>query len=153
MKLVDVVHNELVLSGLRAPDKASMLEVLVNAAAKVAPRLDCETALHHLVERESRSSTSIGECVAIPHATVRGLDRTLLVVGQFVDPVEYDALDGKPVRLVFLLLSPPGTNEHIRLLSRIARCCVDQDLVSELMDANTPEEILDHLRAEDEKLP
>jgi mannitol/fructose-specific phosphotransferase system IIA component (Ntr-type) len=79
-----------------------------------------------VLERELLDSTGVGDEVAIPHAALEGLDRPLLALGRAPGGIDFGAHDGRPARLVFLLLIPPGDNaEEVRILASIARATID----------------------------
>ena len=106
---------------LDAADKPGVLRALAAFAASHVPEAR-EEVIHDLVlKREEDTSTGVGGGLALPHAMVPGLDRTLLFFVRLRRPVEYDALDGDPVDLlVFLLSGPEALRLHVRLLARIS---------------------------------
>ena len=105
-----------------------------------------------LTVREKLTSTGIGNGIAIPHAILPGLDATLLCFGRKTDGVPFDAVDRKPVQLVFLLVGPPGHElVHLQLLSRLARLLRDPDFRRALMKAQTPEEVREQFQAREEE--
>jgi PTS system nitrogen regulatory IIA component len=122
VRLADHLEPEYLLWGLPPVEKPELLKRLAAAVAERLPELDEAELLGKIQEREATQSTGIGLGVAMPHAAIGGLARTVLFVGQLAAPVAYDSLDGAPVDLVFLLLSPPaGLSVHVRLLARLAR--------------------------------
>ena len=78
--------------------------------------------LASLTEREQLGSTGFGQGVAIPHGKIEGLNRIYCLFARLGEPVDYKAIDGRPVDLVFLLLSPPDAGaEHLKALAAISR--------------------------------
>jgi mannitol/fructose-specific phosphotransferase system IIA component (Ntr-type) len=95
-----------------------------------------------VLERELVAPTGLGDEVAIPHAAVEGLERPLLALGRSTRGIDFDALDGRPARLVFLLLIPPKAyEEEVRILASIARATLDARGREELLAASGLEEV------------
>ena len=95
-----------------------------------------------VLERELVAATGLGDEVAIPHAAVEGLDRPLLALGRAPAGIDFDAPDGRPARIVFLLLIPPKAyEEEVRILASIARATYDARARDELAAANGIEEV------------
>lgn len=126
---MDTVIIDRVLVDLRAASKRQMLQLLAQAAADLVG-VEAGLVFEELVRRERLGSTGVGRGVAIPHARLAGLSRVHGIFARLREPVAFDAVDGAPVDLVYLLLAPPtGSNEHLTALGRIARrmrdaaCC------------------------------
>lgn len=95
-----------------------------------------------VLERELVAPTGLGDEVAIPHAAVEGLQRPLLALGRAPHGIDFDAMDGKPARFVFLLLIPPKAYvEEVRILASIARATFDARARSELVAATDLDEV------------
>ena len=95
-----------------------------------------------VLERELVAATGLGDEVAIPHAAVEGLERPLLALGRAPAGIDFDAPDGRPARIVFLLLIPPKAyEEEVRILASIARATYDARARDELAEANGIEEV------------
>lgn len=97
----------------------------------LAPELgiDAERIADALLEREKLGTTAIGEGIAIPHAKLTELDRLVGAFVRLAEPVDFDALDGIPVDLVFVLLAPEKASaEHLKALARLARLLRDPEL-------------------------
>ncbi|MBC8059845.1 MAG: PTS sugar transporter subunit IIA [Clostridiaceae bacterium] len=95
--------------------------------------------------RESSSSTGIGFGIAIPHGKCDTVTTATLAFGRNDKGIEWDSLDGEPVRIVFLLAVPrsgEGSNEHLRLIAAIARKLMDEEFTNKLHNSNSPKEIL-----------
>lgn len=96
-----------------------------------------------VIERELVAPTGLGDEVAIPHAAVEGLARPLLAIGRAPRGIDFDASDGRPARLVFLLLIPPKAYEHeVRILASIARATYDARARDDLMAARGIDEVV-----------
>ena len=121
MQLADFLDFDAITSRLSGGNKKSLLQQLANLAAQ---RLDVAPAeiLATVTEREALGSTGFGQGVAIPHGKVEGLNRIYCLFARLSEPIDYKAIDGRPVDLVFLLLSPPDAGaEHLKALAAISR--------------------------------
>lgn len=153
MKLHALLDDGLVLPRLEARDRTGVLrEMAARLEARHAPGLD-DTLLDKLLKREELGTTAIGKGVAVPHCRAKGLKVPALLLGLSPDGVAFDAVDGKPSHVFFLLVSPednPGAG--LRLLAAIAGLVRrSRGLSSKLIKAPTPEAIIGVLRAEEEK--
>ena len=89
--------------------------------------------LDALLEREAVAPTGVGKGIAVPHAQVEGLERMRAVFVRLEKPVDFDAVDDKPVDLIFAILAPPGSgSEHLRALARVSRIMRRADLRDQL---------------------
>ena len=151
MKLSPFVEKSLIAADLPPGTKRELLEKLLTLTEEHYSLGDKAKILNDLVAREKQSTTGIGCSIAVPHTIVEGIDKTLLVIGSVPQGTEFHAVDSKPVKVVFLLLSPPNrTSEHIKLLARIARICSSEALVEDLASAATAEDVLERITREDE---
>lgn len=141
MTLDTLIPSGNVLTKLRASDKPRLLADLAARAASAADRPAAEiTKL--LIARENLGSTGVGNGIAVPHARIDGLTRLIGFFAKLDRPVDYDAIDGKPVDLVFLLLSPTqGTNEHLAALAAVSRRLRDRAVADSIRAATDPERI------------
>ena len=121
MHLSDFLDFDAIKTGLPGGNKRSLLQQLSHLAGQ---RLGIDSLLigASLNEREQLGSTGFGQGVAIPHGKIEGLTRIYGLFARVGEPVEYKAIDGKPVDLVFLLLSPPDAGaDHLKALAAISR--------------------------------
>jgi PTS system nitrogen regulatory IIA component len=121
MHLSEFLDFDAISTRLSGGNKRSLLQQLAQMAAQ---RLGAEqaTILASLTEREQLGSTGLGQGVAIPHGKLEGLPRIYGLFARLAEPVDYKAIDGRPVDLVFLLLSPPDAGaEHLKALAAISR--------------------------------
>ena len=125
----------------RADSKTAILGALSDRFAEVY-NLDRREVLARIEEREKLGSTGFGRGVAIPHARVPGVARPVAVVLRPEAPVAFDAVDGRPVDLVFGLLSPEHAGAtHLHALAAISRMMRDEAMHSALVQAPGPEAI------------
>ncbi len=153
MKLHALLDDGLVLPRLEARDRTGVLrEMAARLEARHAPGLD-DSLLDKLLKREELGTTAIGKGVAVPHCRAKGLKAPALLLGLSAEGVAFDAVDGKPSHVFFLLVSPednPGAG--LRLLAAIAGLVRrSRGLSSKLIKAPTPEAIIGVLQAEEEK--
>ncbi len=135
MPLNDLLAAHAVLPALKATNKKQVLQELAARAAEccgVEEREIFETLLH----RERLGSTGIGQGVAIPHGKLSSLGRLVGLFARLEKPIDFDALDGQPVDLIFLLLAPEGAGaDHLKALARIARLLRDEQTAAQLRAA------------------
>jgi len=121
MQLSDFLDFDSIKTALPGGSKKALLQQLANLAGQ---RLDLDSAaiLSSLSEREQLGSTGFGQGVAIPHGKIEGLKRIYSLFARLAEPLDYKAIDNRPVDLVFLLLSPPEAGaEHLKALAAISR--------------------------------
>lgn len=121
MLLAEFLDFDAIRPALPGGNKRSLLQQLANLAAQ---RLEIAPAavLSSLIEREQLGSTGLGQGVAIPHGKIEGLEKIYGLFVRLAEPVDYKAIDGRPVDLVFLLLSPPEAGaDHLKALAVISR--------------------------------
>jgi nitrogen PTS system EIIA component len=130
--IVDFLSPNAVVLDLRAANKQSLLHAL-SEQASASTRLPSETIFAELNKRESLGSTGMGDGVAIPHATYSGLSQTFGLVARVKPPVDFEAIDGKPVDLVFLLMTPAsGEKTHLNALAALSRRLRNRDVTGKL---------------------
>lgn len=121
MILLEFLSPDAVASSLRANGKKQVLQDVASAAARLTG-IDEAEIFETLLQRERLGSTGIGEGVAIPHGKSPKLDRMFGFLAKLDKPVDFDAIDGQPVDIVFLLLAPEGAGaDHLKALARVAR--------------------------------
>src|SRR6478672_5762069 len=121
MPLLDFLDPKAVLPALRVSGKKQALQELAAHWSKLLG-LDEGLIFEALLQRERLGSTGIGEGVAIPHGKLPGLDRIFGLVARIEKPIDFEALDGQYVDILFLLLAPEGAGaDHLKALARVAR--------------------------------
>jgi PTS system fructose-specific IIC component/PTS system nitrogen regulatory IIA component len=121
MFLYEVFPPELIKIGLEAEDKDEVFEELVDYFCQVKKSNAREEILEALREREAKMSTGIHKGIAIPHGKSNAIETLQGVLGVSKKGIDYDALDGQPVYLLFMLMAPQKDSEkHLRLLKRLA---------------------------------
>jgi PTS system nitrogen regulatory IIA component len=151
MHLSEFLDFDAVKPGLPAGNKRSLLQQLSQLAGQ---RLGLESPpiLSSLVERERLGSTGFGQGVAIPHGKVDGLGQIYCLFARLSEPVDYKAIDGEPVDLVFLLLSPPDAGaEHLRALAAISRAVRHGPTLEKMRGARSRDALAAVLMGADER--
>ncbi len=122
MRLASLTRPELIFPDLPGQDRAAVLRELARRIAKAGVVRDPEDLFQKLWEREQLGSTGIGSGIAIPHCKLPGLSHGIVAIGLVPAGVDFGAVDGQPVRLLFLVLSPSATpGEHLQVLATISR--------------------------------
>jgi PTS system nitrogen regulatory IIA component len=121
MDLGDLINADGVIAALSAKSKKQVLQTL-SARAEQITDLPERDIFDTLLQRERLGSTGVGRGVAIPHGKLAGLKRIVGLFARLEKPVDFEAVDGEPVDLVFLLLAPESAGaDHLKALARISR--------------------------------
>lgn len=135
MNFNDLTPVEAVFSSLRASSKKHLLQELAHRAAE-AMDLDYPALLKELNERERLGSTGVGRGIAIPHCRIAGLEQIRGFLARLDTPVAFEAVDGEPVDLVYLLIAPEAAGtDHLKALARISRVLRDPDTCEKMRGA------------------
>lgn len=154
MKITDLLSKDAIkLNGI-ANSKQDAINKLVDLMAKNGNLTDKEKYTQVVLKREEEGSTGIGEGIAIPHGKTDAVSRPGLSAMVINNGVEFDSLDGKPAKLLFLIAAPnTKDNVHLDVLSRLSTLLMDTEFRKSLMEAKTPEEFLRYIDiAENAKL-
>ena len=126
MPSTDLISKDAIVPALKAKDKKQALMQLADVAGKltgVAPR----EIFEKLFQRERLGSTGVGRGIAIPHLRMSGLDEITCVFARLDQPIAFDSMDGEPVDLIFVLLTPEHAGaDHLKALARISRLMRDE---------------------------
>jgi len=148
MQIQELLTPQRIAVSLPVTSKKRLLEQLGEILGRDGDGVDGAAAFHCLIERERLGSTGIGDGVALPHGRVTGLTRAIGALVTLEPAMDFDAIDGKPVKLVFALLVPESaTTEHLQLLARIATLFRDANTRHQLIEAKSPEELYSRLTA------
>ena len=135
MKIKDVIGPEQVEVGLRVSDKAQLLRELSRRAA-AAVSIDQSVIHDALLARENLGSTGLGKGFALPHARLDTLPRFFALFVRLARPIDFAAIDGQPVDLIILLLTPANAgNQHLATLAALSRPLRDAEFVQRLRRA------------------
>jgi PTS system nitrogen regulatory IIA component len=132
MPLSDLLPQDAVLPVLKVNSKKQALQEIAGRAA-VLTGVGEREIFDTLLQRERLGSTGVGNGIAIPHGKLSKISRIFGLFARLERPIDYEALDGQPVDLIFLLLAPESAGaDHLRALSRIARMLRDPAIVQKL---------------------
>ena len=122
MKFSDFIHKENILPHLSGQTKVDVIKELLDHMHKLGVVSNYETALNDILVRENHLSTGLENGIAIPHAKTEGVEKLSIVFGIKNAGIDFDSLDAKPAKLIFLVLSPKNTSgPHIQALALISR--------------------------------
>ena len=139
--LSEIIAADAVDAALQAGNKKGLFQLLAAAAGK-RTGIAAKTIAAALGEREKLGSTGYGGGVAIPHGKIDGLPKVFGFFARLPTPLEYQAVDGMPVDLVVLLLSPPDAGaDHLKALAGASRMLRDRQIVAKLRGARSKDAI------------
>ena len=142
MKITEMLKREFVLEQLKAGNKRDALAELAGVFAQGRTKVDSEAMLHVLLERERLGSTGIGDGIAIPHGKLPGLEEMVVSFGRSREGIAFEAMDGKPVHLFFLLMAPENSaGQHLKALAKISRMLKDANFRKNLLEAKMHEDL------------
>lgn len=149
MKIADVLSPQLTQCNVAGSSKKRVLELLSTFIADSTDNnLDAETLYTRLLERERLGSTGIGDGVAIPHCRLTDHSSVIAAMIKLEHPIDYDAIDDKPVDLIFALLVPENECEnHLQTLSSIAEVMMNPEAREALRQASTNDQLYQTLIA------
>jgi PTS system fructose-specific IIC component/PTS system nitrogen regulatory IIA component len=140
MFLYEIFPPELIKIGLDAEDKDEVFEEMVDQFCQAEKSNVREELLEALREREAKMSTGIHKGIAIPHGKTNAIENVHGILGISKNGIDYDALDGQPVYLLFMILAPPKDSEkHLRLLKRLAGLLDNPQFYTELVAQTDPQ--------------
>lgn len=152
MKITDILKKEAIKVELEAENKEDALKELADVLLSVKDVGDKKNIVKALMERESLGSTGIGQGIAIPHGKTDKIDELVAVLGISKKGVDFDALDGDPVYIFFLLVAPrDSAGPHLKALAKISRLLRDSFVCDLLRKAQTQEQIYDIICREEDK--
>jgi PTS system nitrogen regulatory IIA component len=139
MPLTDLVAPNAVIPALKVTSKKQAIQELAGKAAKLTGQNE-RGVFETLMQREKLGSTGVGNGIAIPHGKLVKLDKLFGLFARLERPVDFDALDGQPVDLIFLLLAPEAAGaDHLKALARVARLLRDPDVARKLRESRDAE--------------
>lgn len=152
MKIMDFLDKKAIKLDIQATEKEDALKELVDVLAEAHEIGDKKSIVKSLVERESLGSTGIGQGIAIPHGKTDRVKELVAVLGISPKGVNFEALDGEPVYIFFLLVAPKDTaGPHLKALAQISRLLRDTYFCDLLRRCKSPDEIYDLIQREEDK--
>jgi fructose-specific phosphotransferase system IIA component len=147
MALTEFLRQNLIFLDLHPKDMRECLATMVSMAADTGVIDDRDDALQRLLDRERTMSTGMGGGVAVPHAKSERCHEMIVAMARVPDGIDFKAIDGKPVYVVFMLLGPPdSTRQHVDLLARIAYLVKTPGVVDAIQEATNTDHILEALK-------
>lgn len=147
MNIADIISKEAVLDNVQASSKRELIQLLAQRIASLSG-LDERVVFDAVWERENLGSTGYGEGVAFPHARIEGLNKVCGMFARLDDVVDFDSLDGKPVDLVFMLVSPENSGaDHLTALAALSRILKTEGSCDKLRKARSVDELYAILNA------
>ena len=154
MKIVEFLNEKAVTANIKATTKEGVIRELVDLLAKAEGIKNKEDLVKTLLNREALGSTGIGQGVGIPHGKTNAVKKLVAAFGICHEGVNFDALDGEPVYIFFLLIAPEDSaGPHLKALARISRLLKDKFFRESLKSLTDEKAILRLLREEDAKKP
>lgn len=155
MKITDLLKRESVELSGTPESKGQVIDQMVELMAKGGNINDLQRYKEGVLKREEEGTTGIGEGIAIPHAKTDAVSAPGLAAMLVPQGVDYDALDGQPVHMIFLIAAPnTEENVHLEVLSRLSMLLMDDEFRKNLLDAADVTEFLAHIdEAERKKFP
>lgn len=126
MNILDILSPKAIKVPLQASEKKAAIDELVDLIAGAKLIAEPESLRKVVWEREQQRTTGIGEGLAIPHGKSSSVKSLVVAMGRPAQPIDFGAIDNKPVKLIVLLASPPDrTSDHIQALGKISRLMAD----------------------------
>jgi PTS system nitrogen regulatory IIA component len=139
MATTDLVSPNAIIPAMKVNGKKQALQEIAAKAASLTGQNE-KAILEILLQREKLGSTGVGNGVAIPHGKLPKLGNVFGLFARLERPVDFEALDGQPVDLIFLLLAPEGAGaDHLKALARVARLLRDPEVARKLRASNGAE--------------
>lgn len=152
MNLLDVLSPDCIKAPLAATAKRGVIEELVDLLGAAGRVSDTAPLKEAVWAREQTRTTGIGNGLAIPHGKCAGMSGLAMAIGKPAAPMDFEAIDGQPVKLIVLLASPPDrTSDHIQALARISRLMAMDDLRERVYAASTAAEIYELLKTQERR--
>ena len=151
MLLTEILTPARVKVPLTAGTKEGVISELIDLLTANGDLKDGAKVFQAVMEREKTRTTGIGSGLAIPHGKSAGVSQLVMAVGKPASPVEYQSIDGRPVNLIFLLVSPMDmTGPHIQALARISRLISLDSFRNRLLAAQTSQDLFAAIKGHEE---
>lgn len=144
--MFESLKKEAVIIDNESQDKEEALNRIIRRTCEVFRLSDCDSIISSIIDRESKLSTGIGLGVAVPHCRSDKVQKIIMAVMLHIPGIEYNSVDGQPVHLMFLIISPiHDVQGHIAYLSTISHAVSDEEMRLRLLNSRTPDELYDNL--------
>lgn len=147
----EILDADLILFPLKAESKEEVISTLIDVLYKKGKISDPQLALKAVLDREKLMSTGVGRGVALPHGKCANIEDVYVAVGVSPVGIDFEAVDEQPVHVFVLLVTPENfPSKHLKLLSKFSRMLNSAKCREEVLDATSPQEILEVLFKYDE---
>ncbi|MCB6994582.1 fructose-specific PTS transporter subunit EIIC [bacterium 210820-DFI.6.37] len=154
MRITDLLKKEAIITGGQAASKEEAIDALIALHEKAGNLADKEAYRQGILKREEEGTTAVGEGIAIPHAKSDAVKQAGLAAMTVPEGVDYQAPDGKPSNILFMIAAPSDGELHLEVLSRLMTLLMDLELRDQLLEAETPEAFIKAIdRKEEERYP
>ncbi len=144
MKLADYITPEHVKIGLEGERKDEVIEELVELLVSACDVCDADTIYRAVMDREQVGSTGLEKGVAIPHAKCDAVKRLSIVIGISKEGIDFEAQDGKPSHLFFMMVAPSTeSGPHVQAIAKIVKMIKVESFRKKLINAKSPKEVLE----------
>ena len=142
MKINDLLQKNLMIMDLQATDKQSAIEEMVQRLYEEKIISNIEEFKAGILAREAQTSTGLGDGVAMPHAKNAAVLQPAVLFAKSPQGLDYEALDGQPTSLFFMIAAPEGANDtHLQALAALSGRLIDADFLTKLNQAQTPDDV------------
>ncbi|HPJ00957.1 MAG TPA: fructose PTS transporter subunit IIA, partial [Enterococcus sp.] len=142
MQINDLLIKDAMIMDLQATDKKGAIDEMIQKMYDAGRISDIETYREGILAREAQTSTGLGDGIAMPHAKNAAVKEATVLFAKSNKGVDYEALDGQPTYLFFMIAAPEGANDtHLQALAALSRQLTNPDFVAKLKVAKTPEEV------------
>lgn len=144
MQISELLRQDLIKVDLESDDKESAIAEVLELLVRSGEVPDRECTCEALLEREYKGTTGIGDGVAVPHAKHPCIPHLSMALGLSADGVDFDAIDGEPVYIIFLILAEPNNpGPHVEALAEVARLCQTPGFCRRLRQCRSSQEALE----------
>lgn len=151
MKISDILSADVIQVSLDAKDKDDAIKQIITLASNSGKIIDPQKVSDTIFEREKLVSTGVGKGFAIPHGKTDAIKDVVAAFAITKEPIEFDSIDGEPVKFIFLLVGKETLlNMHIKLLSRISRLMNKDEFRDKLLEAKSNDEVLKIFKDEEQ---
>ncbi|MGT2928915.1 PTS fructose transporter subunit IIABC [Streptococcus dentasini] len=143
MKIQDLLRKEVMLLDLQATTKEAAIDEMINSLVDKGIVTDFSTFKEGIMNREAQTSTGLGDGVAMPHSKNAAVKEATVLFAKSANGVDYEALDGQPTDLFFMIAAPDGANDtHLAALAELSKYLLKDGFADKLRQVTTPEEVI-----------
>lgn len=153
MKITDLLIKQAMILDLQATDKASAIDEMVDKLYEAGRITDKEVFKTGILNREAQTSTGLGEGIAMPHAKNEAVKEATILFAKSKAGIDYEALDGQPVYVFFMIAAPAGANDtHLKALASLSQYLMKAGFIDKLRATETPDQVIGLFEAEEKEV-